>query len=67
MVSACPEHSVAALLVVPVLCRAAVAPVTQLSTTQVLQPGALLAAVQPPAAGIGSECHSAAGQCSHSP
>lgn len=48
-------HSVAAVPVVPVLWRAAgVAPVTQLSTKQVLQPSALLAAVQSPAAGFGS-------------
>lgn len=40
-------HSVA---VTPLLCRAAgVAPVTQLSTEQVLQPNTLLAAVQHPA------------------
>lgn len=61
-------HSVTAVPVVPVLWRAAgVAPVTQLSTKQVLQPSAVLAAVQPPAAGFGSECHSAALQWSDTP
>lgn len=61
-------HSVAALPILPVLCRAAgVAPVTQLSTKQTVQPSALLAAVQPSAAGIGSECHRAAEQWSRTP
>lgn len=50
-----------ALPTVPVRAAGA-APVTQPSTEQVLQPRALLAAVQPPAAGTGSEHHSAAVQ-----